>query len=378
MQSFNLNMDRPGEFVLYAKQGDSNSRFVRLALSSGGVAYVPPVGSSMTIRYGAPNMPKGWYDTIELEDGTTRPAVTQNGNVVTLELAPQLLAVPGENRVCFLFHGAEDYQLGSWNFKLLIEGDPNPDAVQSEEYINITASTLSKVAEVAAEIAATNQALATHVGDKSNPHAVTAAQVGAAPAGYGLGTISEMVDNPDNVTKTGFYQFADGTITGSLVNWYLIHQSHNETGYMHETAFHVVDGKRIERHKANGTWGEWEWDNPPMRPGVEYRTTERWNGEVKYKKLLSYSPSSFTAQAVQLPHGISNLDVGISASVTWNKDGAQWRDFPSVYYEDSAWNGDVYWSGTSNLSFELGSTLRQHMAASGKNIFVTVEYTKNE
>ena len=237
MQSFNLNMDRPGEYVLYAKQGDSNSRFVRLALSSGGVAYVPPVGSSMTIRYGAPNMPKGWYDTIELEDGTTRPAVTQNGNVVTLELAPQLLAVPGENRVCFLFHGAEDYQLGSWNFKLLIEGDPNPDAVQSEEYINISASTLSKVAEVAAAIAAANQALAAHVGDKTNPHAVTAAQVGAAPMAYAkkVGAPHNLLDNSDFKNPVLYNGVTSGNVGAwggqTISKWFAISMGANFVSY---------------------------------------------------------------------------------------------------------------------------------------------------
>lgn len=29
----------------------------------------------------------------------------------------------------------------------------------------------------------------------------------------------------------------------------------------------------------NNSWGEWEYLNPPMTPGVEYRTTERVNGK---------------------------------------------------------------------------------------------------
>ena len=33
-------------------------------------------------------------------------------------------------------------------------------------------------------------------------------------------------------------------------------------------------------------WGEWEWVNPPMQSGVEYRTTERWLGKPVYVKTL--------------------------------------------------------------------------------------------
>ena len=36
---------------------------------------------------------------------------------------------------------------------------------------------------------------------------------------------------------------------------------------------------------ANGVM---EWVNPPMIPGVEYRTTERWNGKPVYATLLDF------------------------------------------------------------------------------------------
>ena len=39
--------------------------------------------------------------------------------------------------------------------------------------------------------------------------------------------------------------------------------------------------------KRNGTWQPFEWDNPPMEVGVEYRTTERWMGKPVYTKLLT-------------------------------------------------------------------------------------------
>jgi hypothetical protein len=35
-----------------------------------------------------------------------------------------------------------------------------------------------------------------------------------------------------------------------------------------------------------GYWMGWEWFNPPMSVGVEYRTTERWNDKPVYTKLV--------------------------------------------------------------------------------------------
>ena len=37
---------------------------------------------------------------------------------------------------------------------------------------------------------------------------------------------------------------------------------------------------------SGATWSEWEYINPPMQLGVEYRTTERWLGKPVYVKTL--------------------------------------------------------------------------------------------
>lgn len=36
-----------------------------------------------------------------------------------------------------------------------------------------------------------------------------------------------------------------------------------------------------------GIWSEWEWENPPMELGVEYRTTERLNGKSVYTQAFN-------------------------------------------------------------------------------------------
>ena len=46
-------------------------------------------------------------------------------------------------------------------------------------------------------------------------------------------------------------------------------------------------------------WTGWEWENPPMELGVEYLTTERWNGKAVYTKCIAFGelPSN-TAKSV--------------------------------------------------------------------------------
>lgn len=46
--------------------------------------------------------------------------------------------------------------------------------------------------------------------------------------------------------------------------------------------------KRVRSCYAHD-WYPWEWENPPMIPGVEYRTTERWNnGKSVWTQLIDF------------------------------------------------------------------------------------------
>ena len=60
----------------------------------------------------------------------------------------------------------------------------------------------------------------------------------------------------------------------------------------------------------NTVWSSWDWVNPPMVPGVEYRTTERWQGKPIYTKLIDCGalPSVGTIKNIALGNsGISNV-----------------------------------------------------------------------
>lgn len=69
---------------------------------------------------------------------------------------------------------------------------------------------------------------------------------------------------------------------------------------------------------ANGTWGAWEWVNPPMQLGVEYRTTERYQGKPVYVKLVNAGtmPTANTAKLVA--HDIANVGNCLRCNATWS------------------------------------------------------------
>ena len=52
--------------------------------------------------------------------------------------------------------------------------------------------------------------------------------------------------------------------------------------------------------------GVTEWVNPPMSLGIEYRTTERWNGKPVYVMALDYGPlPNSTATYADIPGWVS-------------------------------------------------------------------------
>lgn len=146
-----------------------------------------------------------------------------------------------------------------------------------------------------------------HIVDKNNPHGVTAAQtgarpdtwlptiaeIGAAPSGYGLGDIAGSlpdIDDCHNAMVSGWYNVSFDTANGidaggvlrvDAYGWNSRVLTIYSTGY---TGYGLVV---LQKTLFNGTWTEWEWVNPMMVPGEEYRTTERYNGKPVYALAIN-------------------------------------------------------------------------------------------
>ena len=107
-----------------------------------------------------------------------------------------------------------------------------------------------------------------------------------------------------------------------------------------------------------------EWENPTMVPGVEYRTTERWNGKPVYAKLVNIgalpNASSRYIEGEPVPPGINAISIhGVGVS-GYNSIPIQSSD---VYASVQGEWGVIYVSTTSDYSAYTG--------------YLTVKYTKN-
>lgn len=117
-----------------------------------------------------------------------------------------------------------------------------------------------------------------------------------APAGYGLGvmatTLATVLDANDAI-NTGWYKTGTSTANAMQASGILRVEA-RETGYIKQTEIQATTGIERTRTCIGGAWGEWEWVNPPMDIGVEYRTTERWNGKTVYTRIVDcgYLPAS--------------------------------------------------------------------------------------
>lgn len=164
MQNFNVDISFPGgPLVFYAMQADSLSRFFTLTITDNGAAWDPPSGALWSVRFGAPQMPSGWYDTIEDATQATHQAVnvaTGAQTVATVEIAEQALSSPGQNILCVLVTDSAGYQIASWPIILSIQPVPGLAAPQVTDYYNLLTGQVAQAlqnAQAAAQSAADAQ-----------------------------------------------------------------------------------------------------------------------------------------------------------------------------------------------------------------------------
>lgn len=191
------------------------------------------------------------------------------------------------------------------------------------------------------------------VNGKTGAVQLSASDVGAAPSGYGLGlTSGAYVDDCNMATAFGLYSVSYATENNPL-NAYgsLLVLSHNDTEKC-QILNSSYNKSILIRYETGGVWGEWEWVNPPMQLGTEYRTTERWNGKVVYTKMIHYGkgPSNGAANLHSAyPENAVFTEVSCKAV---NSDG--WGSFLNQYLSfgenGAATRSIISLSGAGDLS----------------------------
>ena len=198
-----------------------------------------------------------------------------------------------------------------------------------------------------------------------------------APAGYGLGMESapHVGEDMSKVTKIGIY-----AMPGSAAINYpdKIPYSNYGTLIVTRRTGKVTQTVNYENYVAmrHSVWtedgsiafGEWEYVNPPMSPGVEYRTTERYWGKPVYCKLVDCGalPNASTKLVYYADNGVVNHIVRYSGEMFASGD-----TFSMPYTMNGV---EVCVQAIGRTGINLYASYN----ASGFAAYVTVWYIKNE
>lgn len=295
MQTIYLDVSNRGVIpVIYAKQNDVG-RKVEVVLTNSGLPYEPEAGSAFSAWFSGAGGMGNYTDIGE------KSAFSVSNNKVTVELIAQMLQNAGEGFLCLVLSRANGEQIGLWNIRYVCEGIPGAGSDPAKDYYTAFSQAVAGLAYPDASLSAAGKA--------ADAAATGRALKGKAPAGYGLGDINGMFCTDANTaTNIGFYWLGgEGTLNVPFYfAWGTLLVERRQT-HIYQTA-KSADGypsqQIVTRYSTNSgaTWSEWEWVNPPMLPGVEYRTTERWEGKAVYSQYFDfgYLPNN-TFKSVPLP-----------------------------------------------------------------------------
>lgn len=121
-----------------------------------------------------------------------------------------------------------------------------------------------------------------------------------APSGYGLGNekVKELTSSDDinNIRENGWYAWTNSVPQNAPINysimrvWGGVWSGTGNYYCVQELYTGNQNYANVIMRRTGGTnWCEWEYENPPMLLGVEYRTTERHDGKAVYTRLGSYT-----------------------------------------------------------------------------------------
>lgn len=246
-----------------------------------------------------------------------------NGRVVA-ELTSQMLASAGTAKVELELGAASGSRITTpiFNLKVLptqIDGT----AIESSNEFTALQQALLQVGEIAT--------MRADIGDLTNlkttaksslVDAINEQNSKFAPAGYGFGENAiavssvllkseveldaalETIYSKMESGKTKLIRFS-GYPDNSDYNWYgfLFKSSTNYGSLIMQSSY--AKGSLITKAKFGGAWQPLEWVNPRMLPGVEYRTTERWNDKPVYTQLVNcgFGPNN-TQKAIAFAYSV--------------------------------------------------------------------------
>ena len=260
--------------------------------------------------------------------------------------------------------GALSLSGGTMTGPLVLSGDPakNLEAATKQYVDNHTSDTVLYTPQTLAD----------------EQKAQARGNIGAAPDGFGLGDIGKRLtpeDNLDEVKTNGWYRWErNAPPQGTLPS--VIGQSMDATlirvwgngAVCYQESINITDdtghGCLCARTIYASIIYPWEWVNPLMQIGVEYRTTERFWGKPVYYKIVDCGQ---IADNKQVEHGIVNMRDCISFQGL--RGG---MPMPSISNNNLSDPWSFYVADVSRTKI----TLACGTSAVGGNCHVMLKYTK--
>ena len=187
----------------------------------------------------------------------------------------------------------------------------------------------------------------------------------SAPGGFGLGTrtVVSVSDGRDanDLSGCGFFCVDQNTPTS---DWWYGYQIEYDVGYKYQRFGRTDNFEIVERKQINNVWGDWEYLNPPMNLGVEYRTTERYLGKPVYCKVVDFgtAPNNDTKNV-----SLSDMNIDKVCGAIFH------------YYVISSDENGVMTSNPNFTGFLVSNSVIQIRTNTDKTdtkFYVTIKYTK--
>lgn len=378
MQTIHLDVStRRVPMAIYAKQGDVGRKF-KVVITDNGNAFSIPAGALFSV----------WYSGTSGEGNYT--AIGQNsaflvsGNTVEVELITQMLGVKGGGVLCLVMNDETGKQIGFWNIPYVTEVVPGLESSEAIQNFTAFSETVMKLAALvkqateAAETFQTDETL-TKAGTAADAQAVGSALNEKAPAKSGIGRMIEntkylsSANDPELVT--GFYMCTVNTV-GLPADWGggpLFVMAVDSDRCM-QMIFSNNLSQYCVRCYLDGVWNAWEYSDPSMVLGVEYRTTERYNGKPVYAKVVDCGalPNASNKDIVLTDGGIEEIvDCRTRMAV---ESGI--REFDDLLRNSNAIDLYGYARPYINANKVLCLTIKTAKNLSAYTAACTVKYTK--
>lgn len=304
MQTIYLDISNKGVIpTIYAKQGDVGRKF-QIVLTDLGLPYVPASGSAFSV----------WYSGASGEGNYTdignKPAFTVIENKVIVEMISQMLSNDGDGVLSLVLNDPNGNQISTWNIPYICEYVPGADGEEAKAYYTAFSQAVENLPYPDASLSVPGKA--------ADAAATGKALEGKAPAGFGYGeplAVYSVETEEELETKLLEILNTMSNYTTKQVRFMLnflgVTTNYLTTIYKHTSTYALVTfqtmrfgGASLLKVYANSSWNVICWENPPMNLGVEYRTTERWNGKAVYTKVFDFGAlpnASSKTVAINIP-----------------------------------------------------------------------------